>query len=145
MATRRNMKKAINVHMSGRKVSKKYPHNSIATHNLKGNWEDESMPDIRKMRASIAEKDLSWDGIDGYEDIEMADMGTLEEKVNKGSRRKHEDSILYLAGCAVRQRATAFEELETQIDKLHKTARSMDDLAFSLQKQVNFIKKLVIN
>lgn len=128
------------------KLANPYPHNVIDKHRLKADWTDESVPDIRKWHAEVKEKEmLGWDGVDRYENIEMAHMETLEEKVNKGTRRKYEDSILYLAGCAVRQRATAFEELELQIDNLRKTAKSMNELAFSLQKQVNFIKKLVIN
>lgn len=102
--------------------------------------EQVEMPDIRRKAVEMEEKECC--GMDFLKETkEMPDVTTLLEKDMKaGSYR----TVLALAGVARKQHDTTFKKMEDQIIYMKNYANSMLRHCDEMQKQVDFLKQLVV-
>ena len=108
----------------------------------------ESVPNIRvihnqaEQMGAIQKNGLEECATD--DEVEMPKIMTMEELVSNLPNSKAEDTLLKLAGCAVRERLDAFEEIEQLADELIEKSFEMQDLAKNVKKQLAFIKRLAV-
>jgi len=105
--------------------------------------EDPFMPDLHALRKEEKPSDLKHKLNGGTIESEV-DLTTLEQRVNTAPIEGQLNELLALAGCAAKQRVTAFTKINSKIESLRETAKVLNELADEIEEEVNFAKRLIV-